>query len=84
MHDFTGRTRSVYNEPLELKIVPQKGFTNNLCVTPNSEQINAIAGPLNTRYKLAIGGMVFLPSLLLLALLMFIVPKAAMPTKHGL
>ena len=77
-------TRSGYNGPLDVKFVPQKGFSNNLCVTANSEQINAIAGPLNTRYKLAIGGMVFLPSLLLMALLMFFVPKTAMPIKHGL
>ena len=77
-------TRSGYKGPLDVKFVPQKDFSNNHCVTANSEQINAIAGPLNTRYKLAIGGMVFLPSLLLMALLMFFVPKTAMPIKHGL
>ena len=77
-------TRWGYKGPLDVKFVPQKDFSNNHCVTANSEQINAIAGPLNTRYKLAIGGMVFLPSLLLMALLMFFVPKTAMPIKHGL
>lgn len=81
LKDKLDGTRSGYNGPLDVKFVPQKGFSNNLCVTANSEQINAIAGPLNTRYKLAIGGMVFLPSLLLMALLMFFVPKTAMPTK---
>lgn len=72
---------SGYNGPLDVKFVPQKGFSNNLCVTANSEQINAIAGPLNARYNLAIGGMVFLPSVLLMALLFLFVPKTAMPTK---
>ena len=77
-------TRSGYNGPLDVKFVPQKGFSNNLCVTANSEQINAIAGPLNARYKLAIGGMVFLPSVLLMALLFLFVPKTAMPIDNGL
>ena len=75
---------SGYNGPLDVKFVPQKGFSNNLCVTANSEQINAIAGPLNARYKLAIGGMVFLPSVLLMALLFLFVPKTAMPIDNGL
>ena len=77
-------TRSGYNGPLDVKFVPQKGFSNNLCVTANSEQINAIAAPLNARYKLAIGGMVFLPSVLLMALLFLFVPKTAMPIDNGL
>ena len=47
-------------------------------------QINAIAAPLNARYKLAIGGMVFLPSVLLMALLFLFVPKTAMPIDKGL
>ena len=84
LKDKLDGTRSGYNGPLDVKFVPQKGFSNNLCVTANSEQINAIAGPLNARYKLAIGGMVFLPSVLLMALLFLFVPKTAMPIDNGL
>ena len=73
--------RSGYTGPVDAKFVAHKDYGNNFCVTVNPDQLNALAGPLNVRYKLAIAGLVYLPSLLLLALLLLFVPKTPLPVK---
>ena len=46
------RAQTSYAGPLDARFVPSKVSGSNMCVTTNPSQVQAVAAPLNTRYKL--------------------------------
>lgn len=77
------RAQTSYAGPLDARFVPSKVSASNMCVTTNPSQVQAVATPLNTRYKLYEAGYLLLVPLVALLVLVSLVPKAQYPVKGG-
>ena len=75
------RAQTSYAGPLDARFVPSKVSTSNMCVTTNPSQVQAVAAPLNTRYKLYEAGYLLLVPLVAFLVLVSLVPKAQYPVK---
>ena len=77
------RAQTSYAGPLDARFVPSKVSASNMCVTTNPSQVQAVAAPLNTRYKLYEAGYLLLVPLVAFLVLVSLVPKAQYPVKGG-
>ena len=77
------RAQTSYAGPLDARFVPSKVSASNMCVTTNPSQVQAVATPLNTRYKLYEAGYLLLVPLVAFLALVSLVPKAQYPVKGG-
>ena len=74
---------SEYKGLLDSKYAANDPYPTSECRSVNPTQVKAVAEPLNKRYKLAEAGFLILIPLAAFLLLIFIVPKAALPTKES-
>ena len=77
------RAQTSYAGPLDARFVPSKVSASNMCVTTNPSQVQAVATPLNTRYKLYEASYLLLVPLVAFLALVSLVPKAQYPVKGG-
>ena len=74
---------SEYKGLLDSKFAANDPYPTSECKSVNPSQVKAVAEPLNKRYKLAEAGFLILIPLAAFLLLIFIVPKAALPVKES-